>query len=613
MCGFLTLISQEPYDNKNKITKSLSLLQARGPDERNIYHSNCKRLWMGHTRLQINDLSIKSSQPMSRSNLTLSFNGEVYNYKKLISKFKLQDRLSTTGDTEVLIRLIEKIGIVQSLREIEGMFALSIFDSIKQKVYFATDKRGEKPLYISSNNSNIIIASSRLNVIRNYIEEKKIDYDALESYLAFGYIRAPLTILEGIKKVPPGKIIEISMNHWNINNYTYENRDSEVKRTSMLTRQSIKELLVESVREQLDCDANKGLFLSSGIDSSLIASIAKKELNCDIPSFTAQLKESNWDESSKAEKIANYLGLDLNKVVIGCDEVKNYFENFNQVFDEPFSDPSQVACYEITKYASKDIKVLLGGDGADELFYGYRRYQYANYIKFIKQFNLSEILIKLLIQSNYIKNMITRNDIHGDYRIQKLVKILRSDNKEPYKLLAASEPEPLKYLNRTFISQEEENENIYYMDTINADEIRNKDIDFYLPWNNLVKLDRTSMSNSIEARNPFLNSQVYNFAMNKDYSKHGKKRILKDILKEYLPKYLIGSKKIGFGMPVTDWINIYLMEESCKYLSKDRLDTIGLLNKDQVENTLAEARIGNHIASIQVWRLMILVKWFESI
>ncbi len=395
MCGIAGLLSI----NKNKsfltgqIKQMLQSLQHRGPDNEDFFIDENHGLAIGHRRLSILDLSSRGSQPMYSydKKYLISFNGEIYNHLDLRKNLKIDynfDQWKSTSDTETLVNYISFYGLNKTLKEIDGMFAISLWDVERKKLILIRDIFGEKPLYFGFG-KNIFFFASELNaIIKTNNFNKNINNKGLSSLLEYCYIAAPYSIIKNIYKLGPGESAELSFdqirnskNFLNIDSIKKYNwfsikdlaNETNIKNTNI---SEIKTKIENSVHSRLISDAKLGCFLSGGIDSSLVASIISSYSKEKYETFTIGFEDNEYDESIKAEKIANYLGLKNNKLTLNEKIMRDIVPKLNDIYDEPFADSSQIPTYLLCNFASKFSKVSLSGDGGDELFGGYNRYLY---------------------------------------------------------------------------------------------------------------------------------------------------------------------------------------------------------------------------------------------
>ena len=615
MCGFtgfLDVSKKNFIDYQSILNQSSKDIFHRGPDESKNLVLNENGIYLNFQRLSFLDLSENGSQPMfSKSKrYILLFNGEIYNYLELKNKIPISDN----SDSRILLEYIEFFGISNFLQNVDGMFSIVLIDLNLKKVFFISDFFGQKPLYYFLN-EDLLYFSSDLRTSKNHPNlSQDIDNESINLFFRKNYIPAPYTIYKNFKKITPNQIIEISFNNkiklLNKNNYFHLSKN----RNKPFIKNDLKKLLNESVYEHLNSDVEIGTFLSSGVDSSLITSIASKK-NHKIKSFTLSFKENKFDESVTASKIAQSLKIENIKVNFDDNNLEEkVFETAN-IFSEPFSDSSQIPYHELCRYSSNYVKGVLSGDGGDELFGGYDRhiyaplfFEYSNYklilifLKIIKKYNLDNIfsyfgyiypgekinrLINALIKKDKFSNFY--NDItshHEFHNIQDKFNISFNNN---------------------FISDE--------FDSVKELRLRTMlyDLFYYLPNDLMVKSDRSSMYNGLEVRSPLLSKKIYNYVDKIDPNYHfkflKKKVMLKSVLSDYLPAKFINNNKKGFVAPINKWLRENLNYFLEKYTSKQKLSH-GLFNEKLITENISDFKKGknNHYA---IWDLLIFQIWFD--
>lgn len=566
MCGILGYISTKEI-NQFSFEKSLDTLKSRGPNYQDIksFKFQDKNIFLGHTRLSILDLHSSANQPMidESNNFVIIFNGEIYNYLDL--KIELEKKgysFKTHSDTEVLLKGFIEYG-QNIVDRIDGMFAFCIYDKLKQELTFARDHFGKKPLYYYIDENNFLFASE-LKAIINFAEVKdKVSRDELSiaKFLIYGYIPSPNSIYREIKKLEPSTTFKFDLKSFKIKSkYRYWKLE-DVEINSNLNNENkiidtLDELLNNSVQKRLISDVPLGVFLSGGVDSSLITAIMNKYTsNFDI--FSVAYKKIE-DESIYAKKVAEYLNLDINFGYFEKDEIeKSTFEILNYL-DEPMADIAIIPLYFISKIAKDKIKVVLSGDGGDEVFGGYKKYEVQYYIEKLKYFTFLTKIMKQVIKKEPYKKFIQSFDLPFWQRQF----IFGSGGFLPNEID--------KYINLEEIDKDEIfNEALFYYNDFKQKDIINKslylDCKILLPDWYLVKGDRATMANSLEMRNPFLDKKLVEFAFSLSGGLKIKKReskyLLKKLASRYLPKDIVYRTKKGFSVDI-DTINSYMKKIS---------------------------------------------------
>jgi len=597
MCGISAIISSNC--NVEEITKKMILtLRHRGPDDLAMWIDPLKKVGIGHTRLSILDLTKSGKQPMfsDSTRYLISYNGEIYNQTYLKNKLNINKSIKWIGtsDTEVLINYIEIFGLENALNEIDGMYAFVIFDLKLNKLYVVRDKFGEKPIYYYHSDQTFAVASEIKSLLLIKNKNFTLDEKAISHFYENGYIPAPFTIYKDIKKLEQGHYLTINLDNQNKiklhkkkysflneNRFINKNYIEEIKLNKDFFNE-IENTICQSIIDKTSSDKPLGCFLSSGKDSSLIASILQKNLNNKIDTFTLGLEQAEYDESVNSEKISKQINTNFHKIIFPSNQIELIFDSLIDIFDEPFGDSSAVLMYYLSKEAKKDVSVCLTGDGSDEIFGGYNRYYKFLKIKklhnqkFLKSIiNLAECIVykfPAILNNKFIFKYFERNLYQS---LKSLKKYLNEKN--VYKLY-----DLLCKFNYDFFEQENNLRDlkINLYSNLDVDEYM-LFIDFqkYLADDILVKSDRTSMANGLELRLPFLNDKLIkdiSFISPKTlFNKFPNKKIIDNILQKYLPISFFNKKpKRGFTAPVDYWLRNELKKKANQLLQTKSLNQV---------------------------------------
>ncbi|WP_320826547.1 asparagine synthase (glutamine-hydrolyzing) [Reinekea sp.] len=613
------------------VNRMNALLVHRGPDNQSVYQCEKTGLALGHTRLSILDLDKRSHQPMTSQSgrYSISYNGEIYNFVSLRTKLRSNGYVfRTTSDTEVLLELIDSVGVPAALKRLNGMFAFAVYDRKQQTIYLARDGNGEKGLYYSFINDAISF-SSELRPIRDChnITREHISRESLGLYLQYGFVPHPNTIFAGIKKLSPGECICISMATLAIESRTDlccpEQGALDVAESDLSDRNLVDELdghLNDAVSRALIADVKVGAFLSGGYDSTLVTAIAQKHSNEQLNTFTVAFSGTSNDESAHAKRVSEALGTQHHTLSVSDRGLLRAIDESVLFLDEPFANSSVVASKIMTQYAKQYVDVALAGDGGDEYFFGYNRYKYFSTAdryfrknKFLGCFAssaawtlntmarasgrtdslLSEAAIKF-IKISAITGMDSASDIYQYLVTYWQTRILLADG-------AQHDPVCLP----CFTKGREVEEAIRW------------DRKYYLPGDGLFKMDRMAMSESLEVRLPLLDKVVRDFASQIPSHIHLKngisKQLLKSVTHRYVSKKLIDRPKRGFTVPVAKWLREELRSECDDLLGARYLGTQGLFDPAAVEGELRILFSGNNEPAHRIWALFLFQKWYNSI
>ena len=649
MCGFCGFTSFNKGENLNNsiIQEMNNSLEHRGPDSASTWCDSNYEIYFGHRRLSIIDLSDCATQPFVSSNgrYVIAYNGEIYNFKTL--KLELNIDWKSTSDTEVLIEYISNYGLEKTLDKVEGMFAFALWDNKEKKLTLCRDRIGEKPLYYGFQNRTFMF-SSELKAFKKHPDfTKEIDLNALSKYISYGYVPTPLSIFKNIYKLSPGAYIQLNHSelknpnskivekrYWNYNSRYNNLKNSLANQEDNKLINKLDVLINQSVERQMISDVPLGAFLSGGIDSSLICSIMQKHSNIPVRTFAIGFKERGFDEAIYAKKVAHYLGTDHTELYVSPDDALSVIPKITSIYDEPFSDPSQIPTFLVSKLAKKDVTVSLSGDAGDELFAGYTRYTLAqslwSIIKIIP-YPLRKVIIQLInLTPTPVLNLcffwirFIIDDIRRGKNIGDLIK-------KSTALLSCTNNEAVYRSTIQFYTQGHKmvlnNNNIYNTFGENnvlaseAEGFLNHMISYdmlgYLPDDILVKVDRAAMSNSLETRIPFLSKEIIEFSLAlplKMKIRNGSKKwILKQLLKKYLPSDLFDRPKQGFGIPLAQWIREDLNEWTLDLLSETKIKNQGYLDHKDITTKLNQHLKGDLNWEYHLWTILNFQQWLEDL
>tara|TARA_A100001011_G_scaffold392898_1_gene481473 strand:- start:725 stop:2632 length:1908 start_codon:yes stop_codon:yes gene_type:complete len=630
MCGFCGFVSFSYQKDQNiSILKNMNnALNHRGPDDEGYYYEN--NIFLAHKRLSILDLNKRSSQPFKNKdgNLILLFNGEIYNYLELKKELKDKNyKFNTTSDTEVLLACYE-IWDIKMLKKIKGMFSFSIVDLKKKIIFSARDHFGQKPFYYYLDRQNFIFSSELRSLLKNPGISKKLDYDNTISYLHYDAFVGDTTPIQKCKKLLPSEYLIYDINnktitknkYWSINYKRIFNDENKIN-------SKIDELLKDSVKQHLRSDVPVAIYLSGGIDSTSLASIAKKELKFNnLTAFNLKFNDPTFDEDEKANFSSNELGIKLIKHSISNNEsVKKSLYLINEL-DEPLSDPGYLAVGMIAEFVKKNnFKVVISGDGGDELFGGYEPFLKLSYYKIVNKFPILKKIINIF-------NKVSKDSFNYmgfNYKLKVFEKgLLSNDEFFNSRWLSSYLEEDIKNLvvpdiyKRSIFS---EKKSIYwfikklFFETKVEDDNDKLFLQFqrhYLP--NLIcsHTDKANMNFSIEARSPFLDKDLFDFVNNVKhellYKNNKAKKYLRNYLKKNNLKKIYDSKKKGFTVPIAKWLKTSLKSEMLETLNENNVKRLNFINYDYVKKLVEEHITGEQNNYKKIWTLFVLIKWVKN-
>lgn len=625
MCGIAGTINLKKVSiesQKAALQTMIDRMAQRGPDGVGIYMED--HVGLAHRRLSIIDVK-SGAQPITidDGHITIVYNGEVYNFQEIRTALEREGAIfKTNSDTEVIAVAYQYYGIEKCLSLLQGMFAFAIYDKRKGTVTIARDGYGVKPLYYRIVNDTLLFASE-LKAFAPSFKEYKICKKALNMFLTLSYIPSPYTIYEGIHKLMPGHYMVIEPDGA-INTKQYFRVTDPIKARDNndyeSCKQELKELVFASVKKRLVSDVPVGTFLSGGIDSSVVTCVMSKLQKEPVKTFSIGYEEQDYDESSRAELVAKHIGAEHHKYILRYDDVLKALDDIILYYDEPYGDSSAIPSFYVAKQASQEVKVVLTGDCADELFGGYEKYlidYYVNKYKKIPGF-LRTIFERCV-------NLIPVNK-HTNHLLRKIGKVIRSSKLTGfdlyYSMLSIGFTDEL----RKELLKPEQYEDIKSDYREEYEALNNKlsflqkeqlmDMGKMLEGQMFPKVDRACMHCSLENRAPFIDSEIVKFALNipDDFKINGKdkKRILKETFKDILPEQTVGFSKKGFDVPVDYWFRNELKDELSELLSKDFIESQGLFNYAYVNELLKDHLSRKKNNKELLWNLFVFQKWYRK-
>jgi len=619
MCGIVGSFNfNGPYEDNGELGRAISSLAHRGPDGEGKFVSG--PVGLGHRRLSIIDTSDAGKQPFSDENgrYTITFNGEIYNFKEI--RKKLLDRghqFHSETDTEVLLKGYIEYGN-NILDELNGFFAFGIYDRKEESLFLARDRYGIKPLYWAEQNDHFHFASEMKAMMALGID-KELDRSSLAIYLQLTYIPAPWTIFNNCQKLLPGHTVRVNKNGAKVSRY-YDPRTA--KNESVRSKDhnnDLRELLDRSVERRLVSDVPLGSFLSGGVDSSIIASIASKKVK-GFKTFSIGFPDhSKYDESRYAEEVAKHIGSDHTSFHIREDDLKNEFFNVIDQLDEPFADSSAIPVYVLSKETRKHVTVALSGDGADEVFSGYNKHL-AEYK--ISKGGLGVAGIRAFGPVwKALKG--SRGSKSGDLfrKLDRFASSASLEPKERYWFLASftEQSKALDFLSHP--PKEEITQRLLssmafeYPSELN--EILLNDVMNVLPNDMLKKVDSMSMAHGLEVRTPFLDHEVVEFAnglpASKKFGNGELKSILRSAYKGRLPDHVFNRSKQGFEVPLLKWFQTDLFSEIEDLFSFEQINEQGILDPKTVNGLLIalKDRQGDD-KQATIYALLVFQRWWQK-
>jgi asparagine synthase (glutamine-hydrolysing) len=642
ICGWIDYSISNQNDYRSTIERMNNSLLHRGPDSGGIWVDENAGIALGHRRLAIVDLSLEGHQPMvsASGRYIIVFNGEIYNFLELRQDLeKLGHHFRGSSDTEVMLAAFTEWGIEPAVKRFNGMFAFALWDRQERVLHLGRDRLGEKPLYYGWVGQTFLFASElkALKAHPNFSAE--INRDALALYVRHCYIPAPYSIYQGIYKLPPGCLLTVRspqkvqpIPYWSAKSAAISGISQPFLGSETEAIQQLDTLLRNAVNLRMMADVPLGAFLSGGVDSSTIVALMQAHSNKPVKTFTIGSYEKSYNEAEHAKAVAQHLGTDHTELYITAEDALAVIPQLPTIYDEPFSDSSQIPTFLVSQLTRQQVTVSLSGDGGDELFAGYNRHfrgrhfwQKLGWIpptarkigaSIITQFSPETWNFLFKKGERFIPNEFKLRQ-PGE-RLQQLARILASQNPQEFYTSLVSQcqnpegvvlrsSEPPTELSDVNLWNELCNctNCMMYLDTVT-----------YLPDDILAKVDRASMGVSLEARVPYLDHRVVEFAWQIPLSmkiQNGMgKWLLRQVLDQYVPASLMERPKMGFAVPIERWLRGELRDWAEALLDERRLRQEGFFNPQPIRQKWEEHLSGRHDWKYYLWNILMFQSWLEQ-
>lgn len=645
LAGFLSSGNLTP-DEANRAYRMAAALSHRGPDDKGMWTDGAAGIALAHRRLSILELSPAGHQPMISvsGRFVIAFNGEIYNHLELRSTLgDVQWR--GHSDTETLLASVEVWGIEATLKKTVGMFAIALWDRAERTLTLARDRMGEKPLYYGWQGETLFFGSELKALKAHPAFQAEIDRDALTLLLRYSYIPVPHSIYRGIHKLPPGMLLQISFSkgisvaqmtrpasYWMLSDVVSSGQASPFVGDDTEAVALLEARLREAIGLQMVADVPLGVFLSGGVDSSTVVALMQAQSSRPVKTFTVGFNEADYDEAEHAKAVARHLGTEHTELYVTPEEARAVIPRLSALYDEPFSDSSQIPTFLVSQMARQHVTVSLSGDAGDELFGGYNRYFYASAI--CRRLRWWPYAMRRLVASGITSlSPAMWNRLHGfalpliprplhvtqpGDKAHKLAEILMAESPEEIYhelishwkntsdvVIGATEPLTVLTDRTNWPMTPDFVQRMMFLDAVS-----------YLPDDILVKVDRAAMGVSLETRAPFLDHRVVEYAWQLPLSMkirdgHGK-WILRQVLYKYVPKALIERPKMGFGVPISDWLRGPLREWAEALLDESRLKREGFFRPEPIRRKWREHLSGARNWQYHLWDILMFQAWFEN-
>ncbi|MGB9178178.1 MAG: asparagine synthase (glutamine-hydrolyzing) [Pyrinomonadaceae bacterium] len=628
MCGITGWANLDartpPSDGARELLRSMcERMIHRGPDSEGLMLQTGVAL--GMRRLAIIDLMTGEQPALSEDGqISVILNGEIYNYRELRAELeKRGHHFRSASDTEVLPHLYEEYG-EEMVSHLNGMFAFALWDARRRKLLIARDRFGEKPLYWGVFDQTLLFASEPKVLLAHPSVRPGLNLNALRQYLAFDYVPAPLSIYEGIRKLPAAHTLTLEDGRVEVKPYwRLSYRKREPVPSVEEAAEELRELMADSVRMRLVSDVPLGVLLSGGVDSSTVAALAVRASSEAVKTFSISFAEASFDESAYARAVAKFLGTDHHEERLSANLAANLVGEIGSWMDEPFSDPSLVPTYLLSRFTRKHVTVALGGDGGDELFAGYPMY-YGHRIAQLYS-RVPAFLRRSLVEPAVRRLPVSTKNLSFDFKAKRFIAGIAHDDVARHHIWFGSFTPDEQDALLTSEAKRASDGDVYrdarrLFEACDAESIiecmQSLDTQLYLAEDILTKVDRASMAVSLEVRAPFLDPRVAEFtaSLPADYKLHGRKTkyILKRAVEPLLPAFVMRRGKKGFGVPVADWLKHNLRPLARDLLSPERIRRNGLFNADYVLRLQEEHERGAANHRKLLWTLLMFELWQES-
>ncbi|MEH8021229.1 asparagine synthase (glutamine-hydrolyzing) [Rheinheimera metallidurans] len=640
MCGFSGFwsIKNSDFDFNQILSDMGNAIKTRGPDSSGTW-SDDENIGLVHRRLAIVDVSAAGHQPMHSSSqrYVIAFNGEIYNHLELRAELEAITPRNWLGhsDTETLLAAIEQWGLFQTLIKTTGMFALALWDRDTKQLQLARDRFGEKPLYYGWQNGCFLFGS-QLNALRahpNFAPE--INRDAITLLLRHNYIPAPYSIYKDIYKLLPGTIMTLNSSLEQTTDIYWSAKDTMAQAAANLCTlpaaeqlQQLEQTLKNVVKGQMAADVPLGAFLSGGVDSSLIVALMQAQSNTPVKTFSIGFDDKRFNEAEFARAVADHLGTEHTDLYVTAEDALAVIPKLADIYDEPFSDSSQIPTYLVSKIAKQQVTVSLSGDAGDEVFCGYNRYiltartwhklsRIPVVLRKMAAWCLTAIPIKVWNALSVLVPARWRLSNMGD-KLHKAALVLPSKTIEQLYLGLVSHwqnPESVVLNSKeplTALTDPKRKAN--FLDPIL--QMMAQDTLSYLSDDILVKVDRAAMAVSLETRVPFLDHKLFEHAWRLPMAMKIKgsktKWCLRQILYKYVPEHLIERPKMGFAVPLDTWLRGPLKAWADNLLAEQRLQQEGFFDVTKIRKMWLEHLSGKRNWQYQLWDILMFQAWYEK-
>lgn len=647
MCGIAGFIDYSLYSTPEAGLALAGAMSAalihRGPDDRGVWSDPVHGVFLAHQRLSILDLSPAGHQPMGSTSgrYVMVFNGEVYNHVELREALAdVQITWRGHSDTEVILVAIERWGLESALQRFVGMFAFALWDRQSATLTLARDRFGEKPLYWGQFGSTLLFGSELKALKKHPAFKGIVDRDALAAYMTYGYVPGTASIYQQVQKLKPGTLrvfqaggTSIELSYWSAVDAALEAQAQGFAGSDGEATDQLETLITESVRHQLLADVPVGAFLSGGVDSSTIVALAQAHSRTPVKTFTIGFEEAGYNEAVYAKAVAKYLMTDQTEYYVSHRDALDVIPSLPHLYDEPFADSSQIPTYLVSRLARSRVTVSLSGDAGDELFCGYNRYMLAN--RLARRSRRMPGLVRKALAAGVLATPLSLWDqvglvarqlkpgagvpVHLGDKLHKFARVLASagDDAGLYESLLQQWDEAAHLVRGVnHLSKLTSDDEIWRSDLDLMHRMMLLDSTSYLTDDILVKVDRAAMGVSLESRVPLMDHRIYEFVWRLPLDmkvRDGQgKWLLRQVLYRHVPRELIERPKVGFAVPIGQWLRGPLKDWAAALLDPIRLNQEGFLDARRVTTMWNEHQSTRRNWERQLWCVLMFQAWLEK-
>jgi asparagine synthase (glutamine-hydrolysing) len=648
VCGLagVLLSERKSIPISDIVDNMAATLKHRGPDSSGNWVDTTQGIGLSHRRLSIVDLSEHGRQPMvsQSERYVLAYNGEVYNHLEVRIRLEKETgpiKWQGYSDTETIVEAIAHWGVGKTLEELVGMFAMALWDRQDGELTLARDRIGEKPLYFGILQGTLIFGSELKALLKVPQFTFAVNPQAVASFMRVGYVPEPHSIYESVSKVPAGTFMTFSKDdvarnfvpppntYWSFVDVAQKGLDAQPEKIDLADAvDSLESLLSRSIEGQLMGDVPVGAFLSGGIDSSTVVALMQKLSTTPVKTFSIGFSETGFDESQYAEAVARHLGTDHYSMTVSAKDAQTVIPKLAQIYDEPFADSSQIPTYLVSKLARENVTVSLSGDAGDELFAGYNRYssgarrwgavsRVPQALRKVISGTISKTSPEFLnaALSPILGRLSSSLGTQPGDKLHKAARVLSaSTDRELYDgLNSTGSPETVLLMP---LELEGPYSNAWPIEGNLTHQMMGLDTLGYLPGDILVKVDRASMSHSLESRMPFLDHRVVEFAwslpLEMKLNNRESKIVLRRVLEKHVPRALFERPKMGFGIPLAEWLRGPLRQWANDLLTEKSLNSSGFFNVASVRNQWTDHLNLSRNYQYSLWNILMFQAWHQS-